>query len=82
MFEKIPRFDTGGYTGEWGQSGKHAILHEKELVLNKHDTVNFLNALDILRSLNLSMLDKVAQMGTVNNFNQMVNSMYEKTPIQ
>ena len=75
-------FDTGGYTGEWGPSGKQAILHEKELVLNKQDTANFLDALDILRSLNLSMLDKVAQMGTVNNFNQMVNSMYEKTPIQ
>jgi hypothetical protein len=36
-------FDTGGYTGEWsGAYGKLAMLHEKELVLNKHDTENFL----------------------------------------
>ena len=26
---------TGGYTGEWGPEGKFAMLHEKELVLNK-----------------------------------------------
>ena len=50
-------FDTGGYTGAWGPEGRAALLHEKELVLNKHDTENFLSALDILRSLNLSMLD-------------------------
>ena len=31
-------FDTGGYTGQWGQEGKVAMLHEKELVLNKTDT--------------------------------------------
>jgi hypothetical protein len=38
---------TGGYTGEWGDSGKLAVLHEKELVLNKNDTANFLDALTI-----------------------------------
>jgi hypothetical protein len=37
--------DTGGYTGEWGHSGKLAMLHEKELVLNANDTSNFLDAL-------------------------------------
>lgn len=31
-------FRTGGYTGSWGESGKLAVLHEKELVLNKEDT--------------------------------------------
>jgi hypothetical protein len=38
-------FDTGGYTGEWGKSGKLAILHEKELVLNASDTENLLKTL-------------------------------------
>jgi hypothetical protein len=28
-------FDTGGYTGSWGSYGKLAMLHEKEMVLNK-----------------------------------------------
>ena len=39
-------FDTGGYTGEWGSYGKLAILHEKELVLNKDDTKNFLASIE------------------------------------
>jgi hypothetical protein len=40
--------DTGGYTGEWGSYGKMAMLHEKELVLNKEDTKNFLASMDLL----------------------------------
>ena len=45
------KFNTGGYTGEWGDSGKLAMLHEKELVLNANDTQNFLDALNISRQL-------------------------------
>ena len=44
-------FDTGGYTGEWGLDGKFAMLHEKELVLNKDDTAHFLQAIDIVRQI-------------------------------
>lgn len=44
-------FDTGGYTGAWGAEGKFAMLHEKELVLNKEDTTNFLQAIDIIRQI-------------------------------
>jgi len=44
-------FDTGGYTGSWGSDGKLAMLHEKELVLNKEDTRNILSAVDIVRTL-------------------------------
>ena len=44
-------FDTGGYTGSWGSDGKLAMLHEKELVLNKEDTQNILSAVDIVRTL-------------------------------
>ena len=45
------KFDTGGYTGNWNSSeGKLAILHEKELVLNKEDTINMLKMLEIVRN--------------------------------
>ena len=53
-------FDTGGYTGmytgEWDggserKNGRLAWLHQKELVLNAHDTENFLDAMNIVRQL-------------------------------
>ena len=47
----IPSFDTGGYTGSFGSQGKLAMLHEKEIVLNKYDTKNLLDIIDITRSL-------------------------------
>lgn len=62
------KFDTGGYTGDWNSSdGRLAMLHQKEIVLNKDDTSNFLQALDILRSLNLSMLNSIAGMNSFYN---------------
>lgn len=45
----ISAYRSGGYTGEWGPSGRLAVLHEKELILNSDDTLNFLNAVEILR---------------------------------
>lgn len=45
------KFDTGGYTGEWGPYGKMAMLHEKELVLNATDTTNFLLSLELLNKI-------------------------------
>ena len=44
-------FDTGGYTGSWGSSGRLAMLHQKEIVLNAHDTENFLAAINIVRDI-------------------------------
>lgn len=59
-------YDTGGYTGAWGSSGKLAMLHEKELVLNKEDTPNILSAVEIVRNLSadldLSMMNRLAEM--------------------
>ena len=49
-------YDTGGYTGAWGPEGRLAMLHEKELILNKVDTENFLAATEILRSIS-NMID-------------------------
>ena len=44
-------FDTGGYTGAWGPAGKLALLHEKEIVLDKEDTENFLKGIYALRDI-------------------------------
>lgn len=49
------KFDTGGYTGVWGSSGRMAMLHEKELVLNKQDTTNLLSSVDILRGISKTL---------------------------
>ena len=61
---QLSGYDTGGYTGEWGRDGRLALLHQKELVLNKEDTANMLNAISIMRNitnmLGSSVLGKLA----------------------
>lgn len=42
---------SGGYTGAWGPEGRLAYVHEKELMLNPDDTVNFLTATNLLRDI-------------------------------
>lgn len=50
-------FASGGYTGNWtGAYGKLAFLHQKELILNQHDTENFLASMEILERI-LQMID-------------------------
>lgn len=44
-------YNTGGYTGNWGPEGKLAVLHEKEIVLNKEDTQNLLMTVDMVRQI-------------------------------
>lgn len=42
----------GGYIGDWGdESGRPAILHRGEFVLNRSDTQNFLEALQVTREI-------------------------------
>ncbi|GLO66125.1 hypothetical protein MACH08_19090 [Oceanobacillus kimchii] len=48
---KLQSFKTGGYTGDFGNQGKLAVLHEKEIILNKSDSKNFLDALSITRDI-------------------------------
>lgn len=51
-YDSAKKYDTGGYTGSWGSSeGRWAILHEKELILNKKDTENLLTIIKIVRDL-------------------------------
>lgn len=57
-------FDTGGYTGSWGPEGKAAILHEKELILNKTDTKNILASVSIVRELDTIISQMV---GSINS---------------
>ena len=47
----VAKYDTGGYTGSWGSSGRMAMLHQKELVLNAQDTENMLKTVDMVRNI-------------------------------
>lgn len=67
----IKSLNTGGYTGNWSDPslGKLAILHEKELVLNKDDTENMLAAVNIIRkvtsAIDMNTLSTLASLGTL-----------------
>ena len=70
-------YDTGGYTGSWGPEGRMAMLHQKEIVLNAHDTENFLTAINIVRSM-ADQLDANAQImsqGLLRNISAILPSM-------
>ena len=76
-------FDTGGYTGQWGSYGKLAMLHEKELVLNKEDTENFLASMGILNNIlqTIDLQSANAQIGgilTTPSFHGGGNDMLEQ----
>ena len=65
---------SGGYTGAWGTSGKLAVLHEKELVLNKADTANMLAAIGMVREISsqIELNAKAAEMGFGMNANAII----------
>ena len=65
---KLVGLDTGGYTGEWGPEGRLAMLHQKEIVLNAHDTENLLRTIDMVRSFNdrVEQSAKLAALGLSN----------------
>ena len=54
-------FATGGYTGEFNGS-RLAFLHEKELILNRDDTENMLNAVRTIRALSPQLLRMMENM--------------------
>lgn len=70
----VSGFDTGGYTGNWGKDGKMAVLHEKELVLNKEDTANMLDAVSAVRDIS-SIGDSVASNVENGVSNMVANSL-------
>ena len=62
-------YASGGYTGAWGSNGKLAVLHEKELILNKADTANILSTVgivrDIAKQIELNAIAAGAGLGTL-----------------
>lgn len=75
-------FASGGYTGTWENSsnnaqGKMAVLHEKELILNKQDTSNLIEAVNMQRQLysNFSGQTKNNE-NVVNNMSKNINTMH------
>lgn len=51
VWKTLVGFKSGGYTGAWGEEGKLAFLHQKELVLNSSDTENILASIGIVRQI-------------------------------
>ena len=69
-------YATGGYTGSWASGdtdGRLAVLHQKEIVLNKDDTANFLQAINTVRD--LSGLNDSISSTIMNSIASMVTSM-------
>lgn len=73
-------FDTGGYTGSWDSSGRLAVLHQKEIVLNAHDTENFLAAVNIVRDIASKIdLKAAAQTAALSAFTAMYTTTTPQT---
>ena len=63
QIKKISAMETGGYTGNWNsKEGRLAVLHEKELVLNKQDTKRVLDAVAMARNMKLNLEDAYKNM--------------------
>ena len=79
----LTKFDTGGYTGDWGPDGRLAMLHQKEIVLNSHDTENFLAAVKIVRSMS-DMLEQNAAIASrgLQIENRLANTLAPKQQIE
>ena len=68
---EVSSMDTGGYTGAWGPEGKLALLHEKEIVLNKDDTSNLLQTVGFIHKI-VSAINSQAVLSSL--FNMSANS--------
>ena len=83
--EDISGYDTGGYTGSWGNNGRLAMLHQKELVLNAQDTENMLNAINVMRNLTNSVgittLARLASLGAGGNASTSGNGLEQNVHI-
>lgn len=61
-------------------NGKLAILHEKELVLNKQDTANMLSAVEVVRNI-MSSLNTLPSLGGMLNTNIPNNTTEQRVEI-
>jgi len=80
QYEKLDAssYATGGYTGDWGDNGKLAILHEKELILNKDDTERILSAITVVRTLD-NILDGFRISSTGNTNSNIISNLVNST---
>ena len=70
---QLSGYDTGGYTGDWaGGDGRLALLHSKELVLNKDDTKNILDTVQILRQFAIKDLAQSVGDAISNGLNSLI----------
>ena len=74
VWKELVGFKTGGYTGNWGNGGKVALLHEKELVLNQEDTSNLLNTISFVREI-VSTLEQNARLASI-GFNNLSSNNF------
>ena len=80
------QWDTGGYTGTWtdqgidDKSGKWAILHQKELVLNADDTKNMLSAVEIVRDI-MSNINSLPSLGKITAQNNLTDTIEQRVEI-
>lgn len=74
-------FATGGYTGDWGYDGKLAILHQKELVLNKDDTSNLLLSVELMRDIvkDIDLKSLQNQIANISSINGNINTSNNET---
>lgn len=76
---QLQKLKSGGYTGDWGsEDGKVAMLHEKELVLNKDDTKNILSAVGMVRGIShiLEALNSSLNSNITSRMSGMNSSVY------
>ena len=73
----VGSYDTGGYTGEWGPEGRLAFLHQKELVLNAHDTDNMLKMIQELKDFQMEFSRVIES--NARAASQGLNSMIQST---
>lgn len=74
VWRELVGFKTGGYTGNWGNGGKVALLHEKELVLNQEDTSNLLDTISFVREI-VSTLEQNARLASI-GFNNLSSNNF------
>lgn len=75
------QFESGGYTGSWDESGRVAILHEKELVLNQDDTKNILTVVQLVRQIAANSYLNALTPGVINNSQESFNTVQQQVSI-
>ena len=72
----LKSYDTGGYTGEWGPEGRLAMLHQKEIVLNAHDTENLLTAVSMIREISSQLESNALAMQYIGSLGKVYSAIH------